>query len=100
MPVSLEQRVAQSTSLRRLVIPLLLAGVRIVPLISSSGHMPLGVALALDVLVFVTGWWAMAPLRSAYGEDLRNRNNVWGLLYLPWALGGILLLRDILPMWG
>jgi len=98
MPASFEHRIAQSTSVRRMVIPLLLAGVRIAPLVLSLGHMPLGVALTLDVLVFATGWWAMAPLRTAYGDDLRKRNNAWGLLYLPWALGGVLLLRDIIPL--
>ena len=98
MPVAIEHRIAQSTSSRRLAIPLLIGAVRIAPMVLSLGQMPLGVALVLDALVFVTGWWAMAPLRNAYGDDLRNRSNPWGLLYVPWALGGILLLRDIVPL--
>jgi len=98
MSINLEQRYAQASSVRRLLLPLAIAAIRIAAMIWNWIVIPIFLALALDVLVFASGWWAMAPLRSAYGQDLRNRNNGWGLLYLPWAVGGILLLRDTLTL--
>ena len=54
------------------------------------------VAVALDVSIVATAWWATGPLRAKYGEAFNARNRLEGFTLIPAMLGALALVYDVL----